>query len=325
MVRNIRVALLASALCLCMPAAAHAGPPVCQGASFTILPGAVLHLPAPRCDDPEQQTYALSNYSDPPHGTVDPLTATYTPDAGFHGFDAFNYQVKDTANEESVAATVEILVDNAPVCSPISVTVPANVGTALPEPSCSDPDGDDYDFLIDDPAHGVFSFPPDNSLVYTPTAGYVGPDSFIFNARDDFDLLSADTVMSIAVVAPPPVPTVKPTPPPAPKDVTAPVITLKNASKKQSVAIALTTNENCAATLTLTLDKATAKKLKLGRTVGQIKAALTPGTDTIQIKLSTKARKAFKKLKRVKLTLTAVVMDSVGNSVTKTLAVTLKK
>jgi hypothetical protein len=98
-----------------------------------------------------------------------------------------------------------------------------------------------------------------------------------------------------------------------------------NASKKQAVAIALTTNENSTATLTLTLDKATARKLKLSRSVGQTKAALTPGTSTVTVKLSAKARKAFKKLKRVKLTLTAFVIDTAGNNLTQTLALTLKK
>jgi hypothetical protein len=85
------------------------------------------------------------------------------------------------------------------------------------------------------------------------------------------------------------------------------------------------TNENATATLTLTLDKATARKLHLSRKLGEIKAALTPGTATIPMKLSAKARKAFKKLKRVNLTLTTFVADAAGNSITKTLAVTLKK
>jgi hypothetical protein len=102
-------------------------------------------------------------------------------------------------------------------------------------------------------------------------------------------------------------------------------VTLKNASSKRTVSIVVTTSENAAATLTLTVDKATARKLKLSRTVGTLKAALTKGQSTLAVKLSTKARKALKKLKRVKLTLTAVVTDAAGNKTTKTLAVTLKQ
>jgi hypothetical protein len=123
----------------------------------------------------------------------------------------------------------------------------------------------------------------------------------------------------------------------APKDLTAPTVSLRSAAKplKQTLAkglaIELTTNENASATLTLTLDKATARKLRVDRkakgpvTVGTIRSALTAGKATIPIRLSAKARKALKAVKRVKLTLTAVVTDTAGNKTTKTLAVTLKR
>ena len=84
-------------------------------------------------------------------------------------------------------------------------------------------------------------------------------------------------------------------------------------------------SEHCMLSIQLAADKATAKKLKLSRSVGTLKAALTPGTSTLKVKLSSKAAKAFKKLKRVKLTLTVVVTDAAGNTTTKTLVVTLKK
>ena len=87
----------------------------------------------------------------------------------------------------------------------------------------------------------------------------------------------------------------------------------------------MTSNETGVATFTPTLYKATAKKLKLSRTVGTLKAALEAGTSTLKIKLSSKAAKAFKKLKPVKLTLAAVVTDAAGNQTTKTLKITLKK
>ena len=103
-------------------------------------------------------------------------------------------------------------------------------------------------------------------------------------------------------------------------------VALKNASKKQAVSITLTTNEHATATLTLTLDKVTARKLKLE----PHRRHAQGGADARHVRRSrsscrAKARKAFKKLKRVKLTLTAVVTDTAGNETTKTLAVTLKK
>jgi hypothetical protein len=106
---------------------------------------------------------------------------------------------------------------------------------------------------------------------------------------------------------------------------TAPAVSLKNTSKKHSVSIELTTNENATAKLTLTLDQKTARKLKLSRTVGTLKAALKPGASKLTVELSAKAKRAFKKVKKVKLTLTAVVADTAGNATTKTLAVTLRR
>lgn len=43
------------------------------------------------------------------------------------------------------------------------------------------------------------------------------------------------------------------------------------------------------------------------------------------IALSAKAKRAFKSVKKVKLLVTAVVSDTAGNQVTKTLSVTLKR
>jgi hypothetical protein len=210
------------------------------------------------------------------------------------------------------------------------VTVTADKEKVLPEPNCSDKEDDPLTIVFDDAANGRLDI-RGTDLVYTPNPGYSGPDLFTYYAEEaEWGVQSDAAWMRMNVILPPvikmplPQPTPVPTPVAAPKDTTAPAIALKNASKKQAVAIALTTSENASATLTLTLDKATAKKLKLSRSVGTLKAALTPGTSTLKVKLSSKAAKAFKKLKRVKLAVTAVVVDAAGNRTTKTLSITLK-
>jgi titin len=38
--------------------------------------------------------------------------------------------------------------------------------------------------LVTDVAHGQLALQPDGSFVYTPTAGYSGPDSFSYRASD---------------------------------------------------------------------------------------------------------------------------------------------
>jgi hypothetical protein len=328
MVRAASVALL---LCLLFaaPSSARAASAFCPDAALTTPVGKALTLPAPNCTGVTGQfTIQVANM--PLHGTI---TAgppnVYTPFGGFWGVDQFQYTITDD-NGPSNAATVRILVNTPPTCNDDSATVVANQQLVFNDLDCDEVDGDAYGVYVDQPQHGTVTF-PNGTVVYTPTPGYVGPDSFTYFAGENDQVLgldSEDATMRITVTAPVPIviPVVRPPAvAPKPADLAAPVVSLKNASKKQAFAVALTTNENATATLTLTLDKATAKKLKLSRTVGQIKAALTPGTDTIAVKFSAKARKAFKKLKRVKLTLTAVVTDTAGNDITKTLAVTLKK
>jgi hypothetical protein len=317
------------------PAAARVAPPQCPPETRLWTPANTpLNLPAPNCVD-GAPPFALALVSPPQHGAVtgnDPYV--YTPSGGFRGEDQFQYTITN-ANGTSQPATVRILVNTLPTCNDGSATVVANQRLVLNDFDCDDADGDAISIFVGQPQHGTITFPPDGTVVYTPIPGYVGTDSFDYYAGEDdqtFGLDSDDATMHITVTSPAPI--VTPTPPqvvrppvaaPKPADLTAPVIALRNASRKQAVSIALTTNENVTVTLTLKLDTATAKRLKLSRTVGQIKTALRPGTSNVAVQLSAKARKAFKKLKRVKLTLTAVATDTAGNDSTKTLGVTLKK
>jgi len=176
--------------------------------------------------------------------------------------------------------------------------------------TCADADADMFTYELGTPANGTVAL-QGTQYIYTPRAGFSGADSFTYRAKDTFDLTADNATISVTVT------------PPA--DKTAPTIALKNASKKQALSITVTSNEAGSATFTATLDRATAKKLKLSRTVGTLKRTLKAGTATLKIKLSSKAAKAFKNRKSVKLTVTAVVTDAAGNKTTKTLKVTLRK
>jgi VCBS repeat-containing protein len=48
--------------------------------------------------------------------------------------------------------------------------------------------------LVTGPAHGTLTLNPDGSFTYTPFAGYVGPDSFTYQASDGIDPSNAATV-----------------------------------------------------------------------------------------------------------------------------------
>ena len=62
----------------------------------------------------------------------------------------------------------------------------------------SDVDGDPLTFSVaTNPAHGTLSGTAPN-LTYTPTAGYIGPDSFTFRASDG-QATSAPAAVDISV------------------------------------------------------------------------------------------------------------------------------
>jgi hypothetical protein len=107
-----------------------------------------------------------------------------------------------------------------------------------------------------------------------------------------------------------------------PRDVTPPASTLKapkerlKAALKHGVTAALTCSEACTAALALTLDRGTARKLKLGRKpVVAGRATVTfSGKRTVHIGLSRAARKALGRGHRsVTLKLTGTVTDAAGN------------
>jgi hypothetical protein len=331
-------------LVLAFPAAAHAAPPICPDASLTILPNQQIDFPAPACNDPDAgDTYHTTSFTLPSHGTLGgTLTApSYTPDPGFHGRDQFTYGVTDNHNEVSPPATVRILVDTAPVCDNSAGTVQSNGRLDVEDFPCDDADDpEEFGVIVDDGAHGRVDINDVTGVVtYIPDAGFVGTDSFPYYAEDDFGLRSAVRTMTIAVTTPPVVAAAPPAilAPLKPLDRTAPALSLRSVPKSlaqtlaKGLSIVLGTDEAGTATLTLTLDKATARKLGVDRkakgpvTVGTLKAPVTKGSPIVVVKFSAKARKALKSVRRVKLVLTALVADAAGNSSTKTLTVTLKR
>ena len=58
--------------------------------------------------------------------------------------------------------------------------------------------------LVSTVAHGTLSLAADGSFVYTPTAGYVGPDAFTYRVSDG-QAWSANATVDLTVTAPPPV------------------------------------------------------------------------------------------------------------------------
>lgn len=317
---------LAAAVALLVPATARADPPVCS--SFfdeVVAPGSSKDFVRP-CGG---GTYTL-NPSGAANGeaTASGTTLTYTPDPGFHGRDGFSYTATN-GDGTSSAASVQVLVDTAPECAGTSATIAGGTSLTLAGDPCRDADGDDYDIWIQQRTpHGSVDFPDNADPVYTPDPGFTGVDTVGYFAEDSFGVDSPDATLTITVTNP----VSAPPPPPPPPDTTPPVASLASApgqKLKQVLAkglhLTLASNEAGKATVTASVDAKTARKLHIQRQVGRASVAVRAGKLDLTVKLAAKARKALKKLRKVTLSLRAVVTDAAGNATPLTKTVKLKR
>jgi gliding motility-associated-like protein len=132
---------------------------------------------------------------------VDPTTgiALYTPKSGYTGPDSFTYTVKDFQGLVSNFATVSIGVsvrptgtnDNAvtlastPVVIPVANNDPGRAGTTVVEDTL--------------PVNGVIVVNPDNSVTYTPNAGFSGRDPFTYKLKTAGGVESDPITVSVSV------------------------------------------------------------------------------------------------------------------------------
>ncbi len=119
----------------------------------------------------------------------------YTPNPGFHGLDAFTYTASD-GTDESAPATVTITVVRAntpPAAADLAVTTNEGAPVAVTL-SGHDADGDPLTFVVSDaPSNGSLSGTSPN-LVYTPSTGFAGVDTFTYVALDGTDASAPATV-----------------------------------------------------------------------------------------------------------------------------------
>jgi VCBS repeat-containing protein len=149
----------------------------------------------------------------PSHGTL-ALAAdgsfAYTPDAGYSGTDAFTYQATDgalTGNTATVTITIATTENTRPNAVNDQFTTPAETPLAIDAAGVLANDSDAQSnamtaLLFSGPQHGTVSLASDGSFAYTPSAGYVGIDSFIYRVYDG-QKYSALAAVTIRVTAPP--------------------------------------------------------------------------------------------------------------------------
>ncbi|GLX70291.1 tandem-95 repeat protein [Paenibacillus glycanilyticus] len=132
-------------------------------------------------------TYVIVD--EPAHGTVilnPDGTYTYTPDPNYNGSDSFTFKATD-GSADSAPAKVDITVNpvnDAPTASGDSIVVESG-SSKTDSFKIKDVDGDALTISVEtQPAHGTVVIHNDGTYTYTPNAGYGGPDSFTFKAKD---------------------------------------------------------------------------------------------------------------------------------------------
>ena len=132
---------------------------------------------------------------------------TYTPDAGFSGDDSFTYTANDGLVDSNIA-TVRVSVTPGNT-APVAVDDSASTGEASAVTigvltNDTDADGDALKVTnLTQPTNGGVTLNSDNTVTYTPDAGFSGDDSFTYTANDGLvDSNIATVNVSVSVVTP---------------------------------------------------------------------------------------------------------------------------
>jgi large repetitive protein len=158
--------------------------------------------------DADGDALTIASVTQPAHGSAVILDAThagYTPEANYHGPDAFTYTIADGhGGEASAAVTLAVIaVNDAPVAADdvagtdedaaVTIDVLANDGDA---------DGDALAVTaVTPPAHGVAEIADAGHVRYTPAPDFHGADAFTYTVGDGAGGLATATVtLDVAAV-----------------------------------------------------------------------------------------------------------------------------
>lgn len=187
-------------------------PPVATGFSATIVGATPTTLVVlAHATDPNSDALTVTGTSTPSHGSVVVLVngdVVYTPTSSYAGADSFTYTVSD-GNGGTSTATVTLDVSNqAPTAVHDAATVPIG-GSVVVDVAANDtdPNGDPLTVSITAaPSNGTVVVHPDQTVTYTPAAGFEGSDGFTYRISDGHGGTDTATV-TVTVANDPPTPT----------------------------------------------------------------------------------------------------------------------
>jgi hypothetical protein len=163
-------------------------PPTVTDDTYTTAAGTTLTVPAGDgvLTNDTGTSLTTTAHSQPTHGSVTvgaDGSFAYTPDGGYSGPDSFAYAATDPFGQVAVGI-VHLTVT--PAASTATYTTTTAQALSLPAPGLlSHLTGTGLTLTgYTQPAHGTVVVYPDGSMTYTPTPGYVGPDSFTYTAAD---------------------------------------------------------------------------------------------------------------------------------------------
>ncbi|MXV16165.1 Ig-like domain-containing protein [Hufsiella ginkgonis] len=125
-------------------------------------------------------------------------TVTYTPDTDFHGKDTFTYTLRtvDGIESDPITAVVSVRPTGVTDNSSGAIGVPVTINVKANDP------GKNNTAVIPKtpPVHGSIVVNPDGTITYTPTPGYVGPDTFTYALVDGDNVESLPVTVNIGLI-----------------------------------------------------------------------------------------------------------------------------
>jgi len=183
------------------------GAPVVVAESFSLAKNTPLTVAAAGVlandSDPDGDAMTAALVSGPAQGVLNLSENggfTFTPTAGYAGGDSFVYRASDgSASSVNVTVTLSIT-NNAPVAQPDSYVTAKNIGLTVAAAAGvlnndTDANGDALTAsVVAAPTRGSVTLNANGSFTFTPTANYVGADSFTYRVNDGTAFSAATTV-----------------------------------------------------------------------------------------------------------------------------------